>query len=298
LRADVFFAPAARGSSNQNVIVLTTGAARSDYHALQAQLRRRLSKGFEALASYALSRSTDTASDDSSIHVDVFDPRGERGPSDFDVRHSVSAALTYDVPTLFRGKALSALTRRWSAGALVWWRTATPVDVTMFSDIVGCGLARHARPDLKPGAALYVKDPNVPGGRYVNPQAFTLGENGSRPLGRNALRGFGASQVDATLSRSFKFSDRFNLQLRVEAYNLFNHPNFANPSPLFGFFSPSQFADPSLGFVATQTLGQSLGAGGGIGGLLPLYQTGGRPSAQIGLKLHFRTRRDKPPPTD
>src|SRR5438477_7912749 len=42
-----------------------------------------------------------------------------RSPSDFDVRHSVSAALTYDVPTLFRGRTLSALTRRWSAGALV-----------------------------------------------------------------------------------------------------------------------------------------------------------------------------------
>jgi hypothetical protein len=42
-----------------------------------------------------------------------------------------------------------------------------------------------------------------------------------------------------------------------------------------------------LGFVATQTLGQSLGAGGVVGGLIPMYQIGGARSVQIGLKLHF-----------
>ena len=107
------------------------------------------------------------------------------------------------------------------------------------------------------------------------------------PPGRLSTRGFGASQVDAALGRGFKFSERRDLQMRLEVYNLFNHPNFANPSPLFGFFSPAQFADPSLGFVSTQTLAQSLGAGGVIGGLLPMYQIGGARSVQVGLKLHF-----------
>jgi len=69
---------------------------------------------------------------------------------------------------------------------------------------------------------------------------------------------------------------------RAEAFA----PTFDGKQPSAADASPSA-ADPSLGFVSTQTLGQSLGAGGVIGGLLPMYQLGGARSVQIGLKLHF-----------
>ena len=97
-------------------------------------------------------------------------------------------------------------------------------------------------------------------------------------MGRNALRGFGATEVDLTLRRQFKLYERVSLQARADLFNLFNHPNFGPPvaymtSPLFG--------------QATQMLGSSLGAGGLTGGLNPLYQIGGPRSVQLALKLLF-----------
>src|SRR5438445_12057025 len=82
-------------------------------------------------------------------------------------------------------------------------------------------------------------------------------------LGRNALRGFGATQVDLTLRRQFKLRERLSLQARADFFNIFNHPNFGSPvnyvtSPLFG--------------QSTQMLGASLRSGGQNGGLNPLYQ--------------------------
>ena len=135
------------------------------------------------------------------------------------------------------------------------------------------------RPDLLPGAPLWIADPNVADGKRINPAAFsnpvgTLQGN----LGRNAVNGFGASQVDVSLRRQFKLYERLLLQTRADFFNIFNHPNFGPPtnylsSPLFG--------------QSTQMLGLSLGSGGDSGGLNPLYQIGGPRSAQLALKLVF-----------
>ncbi|MBV8730151.1 MAG: hypothetical protein JO336_10110, partial [Acidobacteriia bacterium] len=97
-------------------------------------------------------------------------------------------------------------------------------------------------------------------------------------LGRNALNGFRATQLDFTLRRQFRLYERLSLQARADLFNIFNHPNFGPPtnymtSPLFG--------------QATQMLGSSLGSGGQNGGLNPLYQIGGPRSAQLALKLQF-----------
>jgi hypothetical protein len=71
-------------------------------------------------------------------------------------------------------------------------------------------------------------------------------------LGRNALRGFSATQVDLTLRRQFKLRERLSLQARPDLFNIFNHPNFGPPtnyltSPLFG--------------QSTQMLASALGSG-------------------------------------
>jgi len=283
LREDILNVPSPGGGTT----VLTTNSARSDYRALQAQLRRRLSKGLEAFAAYTWSHSTDTASDDSSLHINfqTTDPEDDRGPSDFDVRHSLNAAVTYEIPAPFKGKAGRAFAHGWAVDALARWRTATPVNITTVSAILSGGLVQYRRPNLRAGMPLYVRDPQAPGGMFINPGAFTSGAG--EPLGRNALRGFGASQVDVTLRRRFQLTERVGLQLRAEVYNLFNHPNFANPSPVYALFNDPVFGNPSAPLVSTQTLGQSLGTGGAIGGLIPLYQIGGARSIQLGIKLQF-----------
>ena len=110
-------------------------------------------------------------------------------------------------------------------------------------------------------------------GKEINPAAFTIPTGAVQGnLGRNALRGFGATQVDLTLRRQLKLHERLALQARADFFNIFNHPNFEPPtnyltSPLFG--------------QSTQMLGPSLGSGGDGGDLNPLYQIGGPRSVQL-----------------
>jgi hypothetical protein len=135
------------------------------------------------------------------------------------------------------------------------------------------------RPNLVPGLPLWIANPNVAGGREINAAAFTMPTGAVQgDLGRNALRGFGATEVDLTLRRQFKLRERLSLQARADFFNILNHPNFGPPtnylsSPLFG--------------QSTQMLGASLGTGGQTGGPNPLYQIGGPRSAQLALKLLF-----------
>jgi len=96
-------------------------------------------------------------------------------------------------------------------------------------------------------------------------------------LGRNVLRGFGATQVDLTLRRQFKLWERLSLQARADLFNVFNHPNFTPP---INYLTSPQFGQ------STQMLGTSLGSGG-QGGLSPLFQIGGPRSVQLALKLLF-----------
>jgi hypothetical protein len=274
-RGEVFLDPFPTfGFLGDTTIVLTRNAARSDYHAMRAQFTRRLSSGLGAYASYTWAHSIDNASDDSSIrlHPEDADPARDRGPSDFDVRHTLSAAVDYDVPALLGGRVGRALTRGWFVGGVARWRTATPVNITLFTDILGGGLVQYLRPDLVTGVPVYINEPRVPGGRYINPAAFADPGIRDGSLGRNALRGFSASQVDFALGRKFRLAGRFELNLRAEAFNVFNHPNFTNPS---------------ASLVATRTLGDSLGTGGATGGLIPIYQVGGPRSMQLTLKLKF-----------
>ena len=97
-------------------------------------------------------------------------------------------------------------------------------------------------------------------------------------LGRNVIIGPGFHNMDFSVLKNIKLSERMRLQCRAEVFDLFNHPSFGNPvntlaSPLFG--------------RSTQTLASSLGSGGANGGLNPLYQIGGPRSVQLALKLQF-----------
>ena len=98
-------------------------------------------------------------------------------------------------------------------------------------------------------------------------------------LGRNALRGFAMSQVDLAVRRDIPLGGSANLQLRAEAFNLFNQVSFGLPK---NALSSGLFGQP------TRTLASSLGAGGvSGGGFSPLYQVGGSRSIQLALRIEF-----------
>ncbi len=272
---------------NFRQVVVMRNTSTSDYHALQLQFQRRLSRGLQALASFVWSHSIDTASSDvqASVPITTLDPSADRGPSDFDVRHSFTAAITYNIPKANSGTFAKALLRDWAVDSIFRARSALPVNVLTganFANVFGVG-----RPDLIPGMPLYVNDPSVGGGRRINPAAFSnppAGPNGSPnrqgTLGRNALRGFGMWQLDFALRRQFSLTEHLRLQVRAEAFNLFNHPNFGDPTPA----GTNTLASPLFGQSATM-LGRSLGTS--TGGFSPLYQVGGPRSIQMAVKLSF-----------
>jgi hypothetical protein len=263
-------------------ISLTDNSATSDYDALQVKFQRRLSRGLQALASYTFSHSIDIASTDAannrSTPGSLASPNIDRGNADFDIRHSFTTGVTYDLPSPGSYKVIRAILGDWSLDSFVLARSAPPVDV-LGAIFNAAGVTLANRPNINPGAPLELFGPQYPGGKIFSRAAFTAAPAGQQgDLGRNALRGFGASQADVALQRQFHLTENVRLRFRAEFFNILNHPNFGSPtnvltSPLFG--------------RSTQTLANSLGSGGANGGLNPLYQIGGPRSIQLALKLQF-----------
>jgi hypothetical protein len=280
LREEVFTNP----NANFTAVNVTRNTGTSDYHALQVQFRRRLSRGLQTLASFTWSHSIDTGSSSAALGVNTktLNPSLERGPSDFDVRHAFSAAVSYDVPAPRGFGPARAFLRDWSVDTIMQARSATPVNIITGADPFSTNFTNFGRPDLVPGVPLYVADPTVAGGRRINKTAFDAATPTAAKrqgtLGRNALRAFPIWQLDLALRRQFNLSERLKLHLRAEFFNLFNHPNFGLPinnltNALFG--------------QSTQMLGTSLGIGGANGGFNPLYQIGRSRSTQLTLRLTF-----------
>jgi hypothetical protein len=127
LRKEVLRGPSIPNPNFTRVVVYGN-AATSDYDALQLQFQRRLSRGLQALTSYTWSHSIDIASADSAFNSSTtkIDPKIDRGSSDFDVRHSFSAAVTYDVPILPVKRVAGAVLRDWSVDAIFRARARRP----------------------------------------------------------------------------------------------------------------------------------------------------------------------------
>jgi hypothetical protein len=133
---------------------------------------------------------------------------------------------------------------------------------------------QYTRPDLVTGQPLWVSTPGAPGGKTLNPNAFVIPPTVRQGTeGRNDIPGFGLTQADLSLGRQFSLGDRFQLQFRADAFNMLNHPNFTNPIAYIQF--------GPLYYQSTSMLNQ------GLGGLNPLFQSGGPRSLQLSLKLTF-----------
>jgi hypothetical protein len=301
--ADVFSPNAAFAE-----VQIITNEATSDYDALQLQFQRRLSHGLQGLASYTWSHSIDSASASSvsgtgtytNQFVPGINPNVNRGPSDFDIRHTISAGITYDVRVPKINRLTSVVLGGWSIQNVIQARSAPPVSAyySNFSSLNAFSSRIAIRPDVVPGQPLYLygsqclQSPPAgfgapcPGGKGFNPNAFTsppVDANGNATrqgdFGRNALRGFGATQWDLAVHREFHVSESLKLQFRAEMFNVLNHPNFA--PPIADLSNTSQFGQ------STQMLSQSLDNGAGFGSFSALYQIGGPRSIQLALKLQF-----------
>jgi hypothetical protein len=136
----------------------------------------------------------------------------------------------------------------------------------------------NARPDLVLDIPLHTYNSSLPGGKQINPAAFTIPvELRQGNLERNSLRGFPVSQMDFSARRQFRISEKVKLQGRIDFFNLFNHPNFGSVDTNLGSTPPPQL-NPGFGIV-----------GGMLNGSMsdPLYSVGGPRSIQLSLRLRF-----------
>jgi len=283
MRKDVFIAPSPIFTGEFDLL---SNGGTSSYNALQAQYRHRLSHGLQALVSYTWAHSIDDVSSDANfqnVPLAASPASAERGPSDNDIRNTLSGALSYDIPGPRNG-ILKRMFASWSTDSIIYVRSSPPVNVVTGQNPFGsasgalAGAASVQRPNVVNGMPFYLPALGGPCGRDINAAAFTIPVSGQGNLGRNALRGCDAVQLDTTLRRQFHLTERLALQARADFFNVFNHPNFGSP---INFLSSPQFGQP------TQMLASSLGSGGQSGGLSPLYQIGGPRSIQLALKLQF-----------
>ncbi len=260
------------GSTPTAWFALTTNHGASNYQSFQAQYQRRVARGLEGHISYAWSHSLDNDSSDSFLlWAGTSSPASrDHASSDFDLRHSLSASFSYRLPGRLQG---------WYLDSIFQARTGFPITVLQAEQYTGIAFGNAFRPDLVGNVPVWIADPNAPGGQYLNPQAFHTPKPGTQGnLGRNALSGFGMTQLDLAARREFRIADRRTIELRLQAFNALNHANFADPvkylnSPYFG--------------QSTSMLNMMLGTGSPGSGLSPLLQSGGPRSVEAVLRFRF-----------
>jgi hypothetical protein len=212
--------------------------AQSFYNSLQLSVSKRYAGNFSWQLFYTWSHSIDDASANFSIEAvneppttqDPSDRKGSRGRSGFDIRHNVVANVIYELP-FGRGSRFGG----WQLSAIANVHSNLPFTPVLSFDNAGLqSLLTSERPDLV-GNPYTGVCPN--GGRvgtptcWFNPSAFALPAPGRfGNAGRNILRGPGFAQFDLALQKSFQFREGLKIVLGAEAYNVFNHPNFAVPS--------------------------------------------------------------------
>lgn len=267
------FSPA--NNPNAGFFAFGENGLTSDYDSLQVQFRRRLSRGLTVLASYTWSHCIDYGSENINFPY-------QRGNCDFDVRNNLSTAFSYDLPNVGRNGLMNPVLHHWGIDDRFTARTDFPVTLLGNFLLQPNGQYYDGGLNFVPGQPVYLYGANCaaiynnglacPGGRAINPNAFTAVNSGLGDTPRNFARSFGAWQMDMAVRRDFPIYERLKLQFRAEVFNIFNHPNFGIVNPHFG--------QPTFG-QATATLANSLGI------LSPLYQMGGNRSMQFALKLTF-----------
>jgi hypothetical protein len=218
-----------------------TSNAVSNYHAMQAVLKRRFSKGLDLQVTYTLAHLLDDAETISNNGGNGFGssadliPTIEYGNGNLDVRHRVTGTFNYALPfgsSLhgFRG----VLGKGWQANGLFVWNTGMPFSVT--NTINRSGTRPNSGTSDRPNMIRSGKVGHPTIGRWFDTNAFVfqkLGAVGTEH--RNQLYGPGLQRVDLSLFKNFPLYERLNLEFRTEAFNVLNTAQFLNPNATLSY---------------------------------------------------------------
>ena len=246
--------------------------AHSNYNAGYVQAKRRLANGLSFLANYTYAKSlSDSPSFRSpgmepEVAQNQYDLSNEWGPASCDIRHRFVASLIYQLPlTSQAAPGANAMTRigkwivgDWQVAAIHQMQTGFPFTVSVFGDTANAGSILNVNPvraNVVAGQSPYLPDDERTGDKWFNtaafvtPAAYTFGD-----AGRNSVYGPGLQKTDIALQRDFRLAGEIKLQVRAEAFNVFNHTNFGTPerfvnTPQFGSVVMSASSARQIQFV-------------------------------------------------
>jgi hypothetical protein len=239
---DVNQAPAQIGVTNSNVnrpffdvnpslgtIAQSQSKGTLDYHALLTRVVKRLANGFWFTSSYTFGKAIDLSSDSdgASAFPNSYDLGYNRGPANYDVTHVFTTTWTYTLPFPrtgpFGGWQISGLLLARSGYPFTVFYSQNPAS-TLSATIPG----QFYRPDRIGSGAI--DHPTID--RWFDTSAFRAPAEPTGTFGnagRNILRGPGQVTIDAALAKRTRVG-RLDTEVRIEAFNLLNHPVFANPA--------------------------------------------------------------------
>ncbi len=220
----------------------------STYHGLQAQIERRLHKGFTAQLSYSLSKSLDSRSFDPVFAIastgsaqtaantpfDINNRKLNYARSDFDRRHVVQSNFLYELPF---GKGSSAFANRliggWQVASIIRWTSGRPFTAFSGFNTFNSAVSSTANCDACSRDFGEVRDENglvwyfspEERAKFSSPAAGQLGNTG-----RNYFQGPSSFNLDASFLKRTAITERINFELRADVTNLSNTPTFGFPT--------------------------------------------------------------------
>lgn len=219
-------------------------SGRSTYNGLQIELNRRLSRGLLYGFAYTFSKTMDNNSGPRDGFIDVYNQQLNWGKSSNDVRHIAVGNFSYELP-FFRessNRLLKVGLGGWQASGIIQFQTGAPISIGNGDDYLGIGSTNgktwnlNGTPDRPEkfahrnasgnftGVTDFWFDPNVSGGKWATKPA-----NGTLPnQNRNSIsfNNVGFQNWNIALFKSFRITERHNVQFRAEGFNFLNHPNW------------------------------------------------------------------------
>jgi hypothetical protein len=223
-----------------------TSVGNSNFNAVEASLHHTSGR-LQLFVSYTYSKSLDQSSN-LGDQVDPLDPNLTRGLSSFDMRQNFVASYSYKLPFERLSIAHKRWAEGWSISGITRYSTGLPVTFYNYEDTSLLGTQGNGINNLAVDELEYTSGPldlnHNPrnGNPYFNTSLFSLPPLGSPGnSGRRFLSGPGIDNYDLTLQKDVKLAESKTLQLRLEAFNAFNHAQFYGPNSVDGNISSATF---------------------------------------------------------
>ncbi len=267
--------PVAPYANFSGILEYDSGATAS-YHALQATFQRNMSHGFQGQSSFTWQKTIDVASaaNIAASQNGIDNPknlRWSRGVSSASIPFTWTTNFIYHSPEL-RGQSLLVreVLAGWELSPIISWQSGAPFSIGPGSSQSAYGEPGYGggclqfcagdRADRVPGVSLKVRQ----GGRsswvkqYFNPAAFTTRHDGTfGNSGRDIINGPPSFNVDSSMMKNWSVMEKYQVQLRFEFFNAFNHvvmgtPDMTPTDSTFGQINGGAGSD-----AATPRIGQA-----------------------------------------